>query len=129
MTSRFQGLTALVVDDSAAMRRQVGLALRRLGLNTVEAEDGAEAWRQLQGAQADIILTDINMPIMDGLKLIGLVRTSAPHQRTPVVVISSEATEEDRRRAVTLGASDYLLKPVHSDQVIEVVTRLLCVRA
>jgi two-component system chemotaxis response regulator CheY len=69
------GLTALVVDDSAAVRKQVGLTLQRIGLNTVEAEDGAAAWRQLQAGCADIILTDVNMPVMDGLKLISLVRS------------------------------------------------------
>ncbi len=124
-THSLHGRTALVVDDSAAIRRQVGFALRGIGLHTVEAEDGADAWRRLHDVAADIILTDVNMPVMDGLKLIGLVRTSAPHQRTPIVVITSEAGEGDRRRAESLGASAYLLKPVCSDRVVELVKTLL----
>jgi two-component system chemotaxis response regulator CheY len=128
VTPPFQGLTALVVDDSAAMRRALGRALRRVGLATVEAEHGAEAWRRLQGARADIILTDINMPVMDGLKLIGLVRGTARHDGTPIVVISTEATQADRRRASRLGAADHLMKPVRSEEVVAVVTRLLAQR-
>jgi two-component system chemotaxis response regulator CheY len=126
-TSRrgLSGLTALVVDDSAAVRKQVGLTLQRIGLNTVEAEDGAAAWRQLQAGDADIILTDVNMPVMDGLKLISLVRSVESHQRTPIVVITSESADEDRRRAEGLGASAYLLKPVQVHRLVRVVRRLL----
>jgi two-component system, chemotaxis family, chemotaxis protein CheY len=124
-TSRLGGLVALVVDDSAVVRKQLGLALQRIGLNTIEAEDGAAAWRQLQGAPADIILTDINMPVMDGLKLIALVRAADEHRGTPIVVITTEAAEEDRRRAEGLGASAYLLKPVEMPRVVRVIRELL----
>jgi two-component system chemotaxis response regulator CheY len=119
------GLTALVVDDSAAVRKQLGLTLQRIGLNTVEAHDGAAAWRQLQGLPADIILTDINMPVMDGLKLIALVRATEAHRRTPIVVITTESADEDRRRAESLGASAYLLKPVQGGRVVTVIRHLL----
>ena len=125
MSSRLGGLTALVVDDSAAVRKQLVLALQRIGLNTVEAPDGAAAWRQLQAGPADIILTDINMPVLDGLKLIALVRGADQYRRTPIVVISTEAANEDRRRADGLGASAYLMKPVQMPRVVHVVRELL----
>jgi two-component system chemotaxis response regulator CheY len=118
-------LTALVVDDSGAMRRQLCAALQRMAIRTVEAGDGAEAWRRLQAATFHVILTDINMPLMDGLKLLGLVRSGGVHQRTPVVVITTESAEEDRRRAEGLGANAYLLKPVQAQQVIDAVRELL----
>ena len=118
-------LTALVVDHSPAMRRQLAHALQRVGLQPVEAQDGADAWRQLQRAPVHVILTDINMPVMDGLKLIGLVRAGGAHQRTPIVVITTEGAEGDRRRAESLGASGYLVKPVQSQQVVELVKQLL----
>jgi len=118
-------LTALVVDDSGAMRRQLCAALQRMSLRTVEAGDGADAWRRLQGGTFHVILTDINMPLMDGLKLLGLVRSGGAHQRTPVVVITTESAEEDRRRAEGLGANAYLLKPVQAQQVIDAVRELL----
>ena len=117
--------TALVVDDSAAMRRQLAHALDRIGVAAVEATDGADAWRRLHGAPVDIILTDVNMPLMDGLKLVGLVRGGGAHRATPIVVITTEAAEEDRRRALSAGANGYLVKPVQGQQVVELVRTLL----
>ena len=119
-------LHALVVDDSSAMRRQLAYALRRVaGMDTVEAADGADAWRKLCSASFDIVLTDINMPLLDGLKLVALLRAGGAHQRVPVVVITTEGAEADRRRAMGLGASAYLVKPVQAQQVVEAVRSLL----
>jgi two-component system chemotaxis response regulator CheY len=119
-------LHALVVDDSSAMRKQLAHALQRVvGIDATEAEDGADAWRKLSSASFDLLLTDINMPLMDGLKLVSLVRAGGPHQRIPIVVITTESAEADRRRAMTLGASAYLVKPVQAQQVVETVRALL----
>jgi two-component system chemotaxis response regulator CheY len=119
-------LNALVVDDSPSMRKQLCYALARIeGMATSEAGDGAEAWRKLASAAFDIVLTDINMPVMDGLKLVSLVRQGGAHQRVPVVVITTEGAEADRRRAMALGASHYLVKPVQAPQVVEAVRSLL----
>ena len=119
-------LHALVVDDSAAMRRQLCYALGRVAeMDTVEAVDGADAWRKLCTTSFDIVLTDINMPLLDGLKLVALVRAAGPHQRVPVVVITTEGAEADRRRALGLGANAYLVKPVQAQQVVEAVRSLL----
>ena len=119
-------LNALVVDDSPSMRKQLCYALARLeGMATSEAGDGAEAWRKLASAAFDIVLTDINMPVMDGLKLVALVRQGGVHQRVPIVVITTEGAEADRRRAMALGASHFLVKPVQAPQVVETVRVLL----
>ena len=119
-------LHALVVDDSPSMRKQLCYALARLdGVDTSEAGDGAEAWRKLASASLDVVLTDINMPVLDGLKLVSLIRQGGPHQRIPVVVITTEGAEADRRRAMALGASAYLIKPVQAPQVVEAVKGLL----
>jgi two-component system chemotaxis response regulator CheY len=119
-------LHALVVDDSPAMRRLLCYALARLeGVATSEAADGAEAWRKLASASFDIILTDINMPVLDGLKLVALVRQAGVHRQVPIVVITTEGAEADRRRAMSLGASHFLVKPVQAPQVVEVVRGLL----
>ncbi len=119
-------LHALVVDDSSAMRKQLCYALQRVvGMDTVEATDGADAWRKLCGASFDIVLTDINMPLMDGLKLVALVRAGGPHLRVPIVVITTEGADADRKRAMSLGASAYLVKPVQATQVVETVKALL----
>jgi two-component system chemotaxis response regulator CheY len=119
-------LHALVVDDSAAMRKQLCYALRRVvGVDTVEAADGADAWRKLASAAFDIVLTDINMPLLDGLKLVAMVRAGGPHQRVPIVVITTEGAEADRKRAMNLGANAYLVKPVQANQVVDTVRGLL----
>jgi two-component system, chemotaxis family, chemotaxis protein CheY len=119
-------LHALVVDDSPAMRKQLSYALQRVvGMAASEAGDGAEAWRKLSSTAFDILITDINMPLLDGLKLVSLVRSGGVHQRIPIVVITTEGAEADRRRAMTLGASAYLVKPVQAQQVVETVRTLL----
>jgi two-component system chemotaxis response regulator CheY len=119
-------LHALIVDDSDAMRKQLAYALQRIGgVSTVEATDGADAWRKLSSATFDIVLTDINMPLLDGLKLVALVRAGGAHQRVPVIVITTEGAEADRKRAMSLGASAYLVKPVQATQVVDAVKGLL----
>ncbi|MBI5070547.1 MAG: response regulator [Deltaproteobacteria bacterium] len=117
---------ALVVDDSAAMRRQLGMALSRLSIRADEAPDGAEAWRKLQGgARYDLVVTDLNMPRLDGLKLVSLIRSGGAHQRTPILMITTESAAEDRRRAESLGVTGYLVKPVQGAQVVAAVRELL----
>jgi two-component system chemotaxis response regulator CheY len=119
-------LHALVVDDSAAMRRQLCHVLdRAVGLDTVEAADGADAWRKLCSTAFDIVVTDINMPVLDGLKLVSLVRSGGANQRVPILVITTESAEADRKRAMSLGASAYLVKPVQAARVVEAVKVLL----
>jgi len=122
-----RSLSALVIDDSAAMRKQLCYALQRVfGMSPVEAADGADAWRKLSAGRFDIVITDINMPLLDGLKLIALVRgDQSPHRFVPIIVITTEGAEADRVRAMGLGASKYLVKPVQSQQVVEAVKELL----
>ena len=108
------------------MRKQLACALQRIpGMSAVEATDGADAWRKLSTAPFDVVLTDINMPLLDGLKLVALVRAGGAHQRVPLVVITTEGAEADRRRAMSLGANAYLVKPVQAAQVVEAVKGLL----
>ncbi len=121
-----QEIHALVVDDSPSMRQQLCWALQRVvGLRAFEAVDGADGWRKLASGSFDIVLTDVNMPILDGLKLISLVRAGGAHRDVPIVVITTEGAAADRQRALTLGASAYLVKPVQAQQVVETVRSLL----
>jgi two-component system chemotaxis response regulator CheY len=101
-------------------------ALRRLpSLNVTEADDGVDALKKLQGAKFDILITDINMPIMDGLKLVSLVRKDETHKDIPIVIITTEGAQEDRQRALALGANAYITKPIQAPQVINTVKELL----
>ena len=119
-------LTALVVEDSPTMRQLIVFALSRIrGLTVVEADDGVDALKKLAGGKFDIILTDINMPVMDGLKLVKRVRSDEVLKDIPIVIITTEGAEEDRQRALALGANAYITKPIQAPQVIAKVKSLL----
>lgn len=115
-----------MVEDSPAMRQLIVFALKRIkGLEVSEAEDGVGALKILSQEKFDILLTDINMPVMDGLKLVSLVRQDDTHKNIPVVIITTEGAHADRERAMTLGANAYITKPIQAAQVVDCVRRLL----
>ena len=118
--------SCLVVEDSPMMRQLLVFALSRVkNLKVTEADDGVDGLRKLASGKFDIILTDINMPIMDGLKLVKRVRSDPTHKDTPVIIITTEGAEEDRKRALELGANAYITKPIQAPQVIAKVKELL----
>jgi len=118
--------TCLVVEDSPMMRQLLVFALSRVkNLRVTEADDGVDGLRKLAAGRFDIILTDINMPIMDGLKLVKRVRSDPMHKDTPVIIITTEGAAEDRKRAIELGANAYITKPIQAPQVIAKVKELL----
>ena len=91
----------LIIEDSPTMRQLISFALKRLpGVRIVEATDGVDGLKKLSSEKFDLILTDINMPIMDGLKLVSLVRNDANYRDVPIVVITTEGAREDRERAL-----------------------------
>ena len=117
---------ALVVEDSPTMRQLITFALKRLrGIRIVEANDGVDGLKKLTAERFDIIFTDINMPVMDGLKLISLVREDESHKGIPIVVITTEGAVEDRERAIALGANDYITKPIQPNRILDVAKGLL----
>lgn len=112
------------------MRELIVFALSRVKqIKVTEADDGVDGLKKLAGGRFDIILTDINMPIMDGLKLVKRVRTDPVHKDVPIVIITTESAEEDRQRALALGANAYLTKPIQAPQVIAKVRELLGLEA
>lgn len=118
--------SCLVVEDSPMMRQLLVFALARVKrIQVTEAEDGVDALRKLAAQRFDLILTDINMPVMDGLKLVKRIRADAQHAGTPIVVITTEGSTEDRQRAMALGANAYITKPIQAPQVIQKVKELL----
>ena len=118
--------SCLIVEDSPMMRQLLVFALSRVkNLKVTEADDGVDGLRKLASARFDLIVTDINMPIMDGLKLIRRVRTDPIHKDTPIIVITTEGSQEDRNRALQLGANAYITKPIQAPQVIAKVKELL----
>jgi len=116
----------LIVEDSPTMRQLIAFALKRIrGIKIVEANDGVDGLKKLSGDKFDLILSDINMPIMDGLKLVSLVRRDPNFKDVPIVIITTEGASEDRERALSLGANDYITKPIQTTQILDVARRLL----
>jgi two-component system, chemotaxis family, chemotaxis protein CheY len=118
--------TALVVEDSAIMRGIIVSSLSNLQqVRSVEVANGFEALKALPQEKFDIILTDINMPDINGLELVSFLKNH-PHYRTiPVVIISTEKSESDRKRGLELGADDYLTKPFEPGELENIIRRLL----
>ena len=116
----------LVVEDSPTMRQLIVFALKRLPeLDIVEASDGVDALKKLPGQKTDLVMTDINMPIMDGLKLLSLMKNNPVYKEIPVVMITTEGAAEDRDRGLALGARAYLPKPIQTNNLLKVVREIL----
>ena len=116
----------LVVEDSPTMRQLISFALKRIsGSKIVEANDGIDALKKLSTQKFDIILTDINMPIMDGLKLVSMVRNDPSHKTIPIIIITTEGADEDRKRGLALGANAYIPKPIQTAGLLGVVNGIL----
>jgi two-component system chemotaxis response regulator CheY len=119
---------ALIVDDSSVMRKIVERSLRQAGLelsSVIEAGNGAEALGLLDTNVVDLILSDINMPVMDGLEFVRQVQTVEKLRHIPVVMITTEGSESNVVQALSLGAKGYIRKPFTPDQVKEHVLPVL----
>lgn len=120
------GLRFLVVEDSPTMRQLIAFSLKRFkGCQIVEAVDGVDALKKLQTEEVDIVLTDINMPVMDGLKLITLIRQNPKLKSLPIIIITTEGAQEDKERGMSLGANAYISKPIQSSHLIKTITEVL----
>jgi two-component system, chemotaxis family, chemotaxis protein CheY len=116
----------LVVEDSPTMRQLISFAIKRIpGSRIIEATDGVEALKKLSSEKIDIILADINMPIMDGLKLVSLVRGNPAYKDIPIIMITTEGAEEDKKRALAIGANAYLTKPIQTQELMKLVSSYL----
>lgn len=119
-------INILVVEDSPTMRQLIVFALKRLkDVFVTEASDGVDGLKKLSGQKFDLMIADINMPIMDGLKLVSLVRQDSKYKSMPIIIVTTEGAEEDKKRGLTLGANAYLTKPVQTTQLISTVKELL----
>jgi two-component system, chemotaxis family, chemotaxis protein CheY len=116
----------LVVEDSPTMRQLISFALKRIpGSTIVEANDGIDALKKLSTQKFDVILTDINMPIMDGLKLVSMIRHDPGLKAIPIIIITTEGADEDRQRGLALGANAYIPKPIQTAELLRVVNQIL----
>jgi DNA-binding response OmpR family regulator len=115
----------LIVDDSRAVRQLLKMVLQRhVNCNLMEAEDGQDAYEKLKSGSFDLLITDINMPRMNGLSLIGRVRNELS-LRIPIVIVTTMGHEEDRDAGLNLGADTYITKPINAPHLVETVTGLI----
>jgi two-component system, chemotaxis family, chemotaxis protein CheY len=115
----------LVVDDSASVRQVQRFVLGGAGYEVVEAVDGRDALAKLAGGAVNLILTDLNMPNLDGVGLIRAVRASAAHRLTPVVMITTESQDAKKQEAKAAGATGWIVKPFTPEQLLAVVKRVI----
>ncbi|MBI3995376.1 MAG: response regulator [Nitrospirae bacterium] len=115
----------LVVEDSAAMRSLIASTVEELtGYETVEAGNGFEALKALPAHRFDLIITDINMPDINGLEIIHFVKGNAAYKEIPLIVVTTEQGEADRQKGLALGAAEYITKPFDPEKLKAVVKRI-----
>ena len=117
----------LVVEDSETMRSMIASTLEEIGgkIEITEAESGFEALRHLPREKFDLIVTDINMPDINGLELVSFVKSNEAYRSIPLIIISTERSERDREKGMGLGADAYLVKPFEPSQLTEIAESLL----
>ena len=116
----------LVVEDSPTMRQLITFSLKRISnAKIVEASDGVDALKKLKEGRFDLIVSDINMPLMDGLKLVSMIRNDPAYRSTPIIIVTTEGSQPDREKGLALGANAYLSKPIQTNELLKVVKELL----
>jgi two-component system chemotaxis response regulator CheY len=116
----------LVVEDSPTMRQLITFSLKRIpNSKIVEASDGVDALKKLKENRFDLIVSDINMPLMDGLKLVSMIRNDPSYRSIPIVIVTTEGSQTDREKGLALGANAYLSKPIQTNELLKIVKDLL----
>lgn len=119
---------ALVVDDSISMRQMVSFTLKGAGFEVVEGGNGQEALSKLAaapGGKVDLIITDLNMPVMDGLTFIKNVRTQPSSKFTPILMLTTESGDGKKAEGKAVGATGWIVKPFQPDQLLRVIQKVL----
>lgn len=117
--------TILIVEDSASMRKFIALSLKFLGYKVILAVDGMDAIEKIPGETIDLVITDLNMPNIDGFKLIEHIRAIEEYKAIPIIVLSSLTDECDIEKSIEMGANSYLMKPFNTQVIQSEVKRLL----
>jgi two-component system chemotaxis response regulator CheY len=115
----------LAVDDSASMRQMVAFTLKSAGYNVVEAVDGQDAYEKSNGRDFDLVLTDQNMPRMDGISLTKKLRDNPKFKTTPILILTTESSDQMKQAGRSAGATGWLVKPFDPAKLIEVIKKLL----
>jgi two-component system, chemotaxis family, chemotaxis protein CheY len=117
--------TVLIVDDSATMRQMVSFTLKQAGFAVLEAGDGQQGLERLAGARVDLIVTDLNMPRMDGIELIRHVRSLAASKHLPILMLTTESQQEKRQQGRAAGATGWMVKPFEPQKLLQTIAKVL----
>jgi two-component system chemotaxis response regulator CheY len=117
--------TILVVDDSASLRQVVGIALKGAGYDVVEGVDGKDALTKLDGRKVNLIISDVNMPNMDGISFVKQVKAHPSHRFTPVIMLTTETGDQKKDEGRAAGAKAWLVKPFNPPQLLDAVSKLV----
>jgi two-component system, chemotaxis family, chemotaxis protein CheY len=115
----------LIVDDSSSVRTVVGIALRGAGYDVVEAGDGAEGLKKLDGRKVNLIISDVNMPVMDGLTFLKELKKNAQYKFTPVMMLTTESAQDKMAIGKENGARAWMTKPFKPEQMLAAVQKLV----
>lgn len=115
----------MTADDSPSMRQMISFTLKEAGFDIVEAEHGQDALNKLNGGPVDMLITDLNMPVMDGLELIRQVRALPQFKYIPIVMLTTESQAEKKQEGKAAGATGWIVKPFTPDQLVGVVNKVL----
>ena len=117
--------TVMIVDDSASLRQVVKIALSNAGYDVVEACDGKDALAKMNGSRLHLIISDVNMPNMDGIELVKQVKQSASHKFTPIIMLTTEGGEAKKQQGQAAGAKAWVVKPFQPQQLLTAVSKLI----
>ncbi len=116
--------TILTIDDSISIRQMVAMTLRGAGLNVIEAADGSEGYTKATTSSIDAVITDLNMPVMNGLEFLKKFRQHPSGKGVPVILLTTESDDELKRQARESGATGWIVKPFKQDQLIAVIRKV-----
>lgn len=116
--------TIMIVDDSASMRQVIGIALKGEGYTVIEGKDGKDALSKLTGQKVHLIISDVNMPVMDGITFLKEVKQLPNYKFTPILMLTTESEESKKREGQAAGARAWMVKPFKSDQLLNAVQKL-----
>jgi two-component system chemotaxis response regulator CheY len=117
--------TILAVDDSASMRQMVSFTLKGAGYDVVEADDGVNALSAVKGKKVDLVVTDVNMPNMDGISLIKELRALPDFKFTPILMLTTESTDGKKAEGKAAGATGWIVKPFNPEQLVATIKKVL----
>ena len=115
---------ALAVDDSKTMRDMVSFILKGAGFEVIEAEDGKDALTKLGNTSIDIVITDLNMPNMNGFELIRALRANTNYKFTPILMLTTEGDDSKKQEGKSAGATGWIVKPFNPEKLVQVVTKV-----